>query len=269
MKAMDTIDLALVEADRLRKLLKKKSTPQVRAAEEQSIAKATALAWFNAHRSALAHFATLQDFHQADSSYRALLEASDRATSRATYDSLLKGLRVTLITLRSEGAVHSAARAAATTSDQAPSFQPLISDPQMQSVLAGRWRECVACISANAPLSATVMMGGLLEALLLARVNRESNKAPIFRAKAAPKDKNGQPKPLTEWTLKNYIDVSHELGWISVSAKNVGEVLRDYRNYIHPFKQLSHGISLKTDDAVLLWEVSKAVSRQIVNSAAP
>jgi len=265
MKAMDTIDLALGEVDRLRKLLKKKSTAQVRASEERSIAKATALAWFNAHRSELAGLATSQNFQQADSSYRGLLEATDRAASRARYDSLLKGLRVALITLRLEGAV----RPAATTSDQAPSFLPLISDPQMQSVLADRWSECVACISANAPLAATVMMGGLLEALLLARVNRESNKAPIFQAHSAPKDKHGQPRPLGDWTLKSYIDVSHELGWISVSAKDVGGVLRDYRNYVHPFKQLSHGIVLNTDDAVLLWEVSKAITRQIVKSAAP
>lgn len=267
MKALDTVGLALGEIDRLRKLLKKKSTSQVRATEERSIAKATALAWFNAHRSPLAVLATSQNFQQADSSYRALLEASDRATSRATYDSLLKTLRAALIALRSDGVAHPVQ--STTTSDQAPSFLPLISDPQMQSILASRWEECVACISANAPLSATVMMGGLLEALLLARVNHESNKEPIFQATTAPKDKNGQPKPLPEWTLKSYIDVSRELGWISVSAKDVGEVLRDYRNYIHPFKQLSHGISLNTDDAVLFWEVSKAITRQIIKSAGP
>jgi hypothetical protein len=266
-KAMDAIDLALGEADRLRKLLKRKSTSQVWATEERSIAKATALAWFNAHRSVLAVLAGSPHFQRADSSYKALLEASDRATSRGTYDSLLKALRGALIALRSDGAAQ--LLEAVTTSDQAPSFAPLISDPQMQTVLAGRWSECVACIAANAPLSATVMMGGLLEALLLARVNRQGNKGPIFQAKAAPKDKNGQPRPLIEWSLRSYIDVSHELGWISVSAKDVGEVLRDYRNYVHPFKQLSHGILLKTDDAVLLWEVSKAITRQVIKSAGP
>jgi hypothetical protein len=73
-------------------------------------------------------------------------------------------------------------------------------------------------------------------------------------------------KPLNEWTLKNYIDVGHDLGWISVSAKDVGEVLRDYRNYIHPYKQLSHGINLTTEDASLFWEISKNISRQVIKS---
>ena len=267
MNAMDSIDLALREAERLRKLLKKKSTAQVRATEERAIAKATALAWFNEHRDTLAGLAASQNFRLADSSYTVLLEASDRASSRTTYISLLKRLRGALIALRSEGAVQLAATASTTSSNDPPSFLPLIRDPEMQKILVARWRECVACISADAPLSATVMMGGLLEALLLARVNCESDKALIFTATVAPKDKHGKAKPLTEWALKNYIDVSHELSWISVSAKDIGEVLRDYRNYIHPFKQLSHGIHLKADDAILLWEVSKAITRQIIESA--
>jgi hypothetical protein len=51
------------------------------------------------------------------------------------------------------------------------------------------------------------------------------------------------------------------------TAKDVGAVLRDYRNYIHPQKQLSHGVHLKLDDARLFWEVSKSISRQVIDSA--
>jgi hypothetical protein len=264
---MDCVDLALVEIDRLRKFLKKKTTAQVRSGDERSITKATALAWFNAHRTILSILDASANFQTADARYKQLLEASSRATSRTMYNGLLKALREALIALRSESASKTAPSTA--TSDHPPSFAPLIPDPQMQGILAERWCECVKCISAGAPLSATVMMGGLLEALLLGRVNRETTKAPTFQAKSAPKDKNGQPKPLTDWTLKNYIDVAHELGWISVSAKDIGEVLRDYRNYIHPFKQLSHSINLTNDDALLLWEVSKAVTRQVISSAGP
>jgi hypothetical protein len=139
----------------------------------------------------------------------------------------------------------------------------------MQEVLGSRWQECTKCLHAEAPLSATVMMGGLLEALLLGRINRETNKGPIFQAKTAPRAKGGQPKNLTDWTLKNYIDVAHEKGWITVAAKDVGEILRDYRNYIHPFKQLSHKIQLTPEDAALLWEVSKVILRQVIKSAHP
>lgn len=66
----------------------------------------------------------------------------------------------------------------------------------MQAILQRRWTECVICIAHGAPLAATVMIGGLLEGLLLARINRENNKAPIFTAAAAPKDKQNKTLPL-------------------------------------------------------------------------
>src|SRR6266508_3631639 len=52
-----------------------------------------------------------------------------------------------------------------------------------------------------------------------------------------------KPLPLPEWTLRPYIDVAHEICWITRSGKDVAAVLRDYRNYVHPEKQRSHGSS--------------------------
>jgi hypothetical protein len=49
-----------------------------------------------------------------------------------------------------------------------------------------------------------------------------------------------------------------------VAAKDVSVVLRDYRNYIHPQKELSHGVSLTTPDAQILWEIGKSISRQLL-----
>jgi len=263
----EAVDLALGEVDKLRKVLKKNATGQVRAADERALAKATAMAWFNAHRAGIAGIVNPNMLPTIDGLYKTILEASARASSRSTYDYLLKSLRETLIKLLSEGLVQSTSRPS--TSDDPPAFAPLIGDVQMQDVLAARWIECVKCISADAPLAATVMMGGLLEALLLARINRETNKAPIFQAKLAPRDKHGNAKPLNEWGLKNYIDVAHELKWVSESAKDAGDVLRDYRNYVHPTKQISHNVHLVQDDAVLLWEISKAVTRQLLKTTKP
>jgi hypothetical protein len=66
------------------------------------------------------------------------------------------------------------------------------------------------------------MMGGLLEALFVARANLMTNKTPLFRAKATPIDsKTKKPLALPEWTLRPYIDVAAELGWISRSGKDV------------------------------------------------
>jgi hypothetical protein len=69
---------------------------------------------------------------------------------------------------------------------------------------------------------------------------------------------------LKEWTLQNYIDVAHELGWITQTVRDIGDVLRDYRNYIHPHKQYSEKMSLAPEDAKISWEISKNIARQVL-----
>lgn len=262
----DTVSAAMNDVDRLRNFLKKSRTKQVRTQEERTLANATASAWFNGHRNRFP--ATMGDMlTPAHELYREILNASDRATARSTYVSKLKALRTTLIELRS--ATLTITAAAMPTTDQPPDFSPLIADIQMREILQDRWRECVRCIEGDAPLAATVMMGGLLETLLLGRINRETNQAPIHKAASAPRDKAGKTRSLGEWGLRDYISVAHELEWITISAKEVAEVLRDFRNYIHPHKQHSHGVKLSKDDATLLWGVSKSISLQVLKSCTP
>jgi hypothetical protein len=262
--ATAALDGAIAQCDRLRALLKLKRAVQVWGADERAILKASALTWFNSHRAPVITAVGLDNVVALDAKYKELLAAGDKAASRSKLLATIKSTRAALISIRSEAV--SAAPATAST-DTAPSFAPLIADPQMQAILGTRWSECMKCLAANAPLAATVMMGGLLEAILLARINREPNKGPIFTATVAPKDKGGKTKPLNEWMLKNYIEVVHERGWISVSAKDVGEVLRDYRNFVHPYKQLTQGVQLTDEDAKLLWEITKNIMRQVLSNA--
>jgi hypothetical protein len=258
-----TLDEAIQEATRLRRNLKKKATKQVTAAAETSVVKATALAWFNQHRAIVLTRVTDDDLAAVDSAYKALLQSADRATSRSVYDATLKSLRAQLTTLKGL-AVDTGLEPAASTTDASPDFSSLVVDPKMQAILRRRWGECAVCVASGAPLAATVMMGGLLEALLLARLLREPDKKPVFAATAAPRDAAGKTLPLQHWTLRHYLDVAHELGWITRSTKDVGSVVRDYRNYIHPQKELSHGVDLQDGDSALFWEIAKSVVRQLL-----
>lgn len=259
----DTATAALRDVDRLRNTLRKRHTAQVTRKDECDLVKATALTWFKTHRP---HFGgSISETNATDDIFRRLLAAGDRKTSRTVYFGLLRELRGLLIELKT-AAVSGAV--AEPSTDAPPDFGAL-ANPDMRAVLVERWNECTSCIGASAPMSATVMMGGLLETLLLARINLETSKKPVFTAQTAPRDRAGKTSPLNEWGLKDYIDVCHELGWIGISAKEVAVVLRDFRNYIHPHKQLSHGVHLKNDDAALFWEVSKTISRQLIKNSSP
>lgn len=236
----------------------------MRSREERDLAKSTVLAWFNSHLSSVREATGVEVCNAINDLYRQLIEFTDKAILRSKYDACLKDIKKELASLRKHVVLgHSAPPA--DTSNSPPDFSQLIGDTAMKGILRERWLECVTCTMNGAPLAATVMMGGLLETLLLTRFNREADKSKIFSAATAPQDRNtGKPLQLKEWTLRHYLDVAHELGWITKSTKEVGEVLRDFRNYVHPYKQASHGVVLKTDDARLFWEVCKEITRQLL-----
>ncbi|MCR9232185.1 MAG: hypothetical protein NXI29_14335 [bacterium] len=263
-EAYEAVEAAMKDVDTLRRGLKKKTTKKVRSSEELALIKAVCHTWFKNHRPKV--FACIEDdlLSDVDSHFTTMLSGTDRETARTLYDRNLKSVKAKLSDLR-EYTITSIQEEVHSTADTPPSFMKLIPDPAMQKILESRWNECAKCVLADAPLSATVMMGGFLEALLLARVNRETNKTSVFNATKSPKDKKtGKTKPLQEWSLRHYIDVAHELSWISSSAKDVGEVVRDYRNYIHPYKELSHGVILSSGDAKLFWEIAKSIARQLL-----
>jgi hypothetical protein len=266
--AHSALDTSLDEITRLRRLLKRKSSTQIQSGEELSLIKATALAWFNNHRKSLVMVVGDGAIGEIDALYSEILKMADRNPSRSKCDGVLKATRTRLSGARSETAMASTKAGTEKTSEQAPDFSGLISDAGMQAILVERWRECSNCIAAGAPLAATVMMGGLLEGLLLARVHREADKTRIFAAATAPKDKkSGKARAINEWTLKNYIDVAHELKWISQPVRDLGSVLRDYRNYIHPEKQRAHGLAFHTEDVSMFWEIAKGICRQLISGS--
>jgi hypothetical protein len=135
----------------------------------------------------------------------------------------------------------------------------------MRAILERRWIECTKCVAVKAHLASIVMMGGLLEALFVARANQLPDKSVLVRAPSAP-TKAGKAAPLDEWMLKNYITVGHDLGWITRSARDVAGVLGEYRNYVHPEKERRHKVTLSEEDSVMLWGVTKNLVTQLFAS---
>jgi hypothetical protein len=54
-----------------------------------------------------------------------------------------------------------------------------------------------------------------------------------------------------------------EMGWISKPVKDIGVVLRNYRNLIHPREELKQGVSFSTSDAKVYWAVFTTIAEEI------
>jgi hypothetical protein len=237
-------------------------TLQINSQEIKSHLRAVGFAWFNSYRQNYDDLLFSDSLSVLDLEYKVLIDAAEKRPRKDNILHHLKRIQNTLKRIRVLAL--STARSTIAKSDIPPSFAALVSDPFMQNILLSRWTECMSCLSADAPVAAIVMMGGLLESFLLARINKEPNKQPIYQAKSAPKDKSGTVRPLKDWMLRDYIDVAYELQWISKSAHGISDVLRDYRNYIHPYKQVSSRTILTSKDAKVLWEVFKSIARQLL-----
>jgi hypothetical protein len=260
----DSIDETLSSLDKLKKFLKKSSTKQVQGQEEKSITKANASAWFNKHRVIVSKAIDEPTLVGVDRYFNQLLELTDKSGARSKYFDLLTNLKSELVALRSRNIIKISSYVPKSVNSPVPNFSKIIPDTEMQEILKRRWAECEKCVIAQVPLAATVMIGGLIETILLARLNT-FDQSKVFTAKTAPKDKtSGKTLQLKEWTLKNYIEVTHELGIISQTGKDVGVILRDYRNYIHPYKEKSHGIKITEADAELMWDLCIKISHQLI-----
>lgn len=128
-------------------------------------------------------------------------------------------------------------------------------------VLNLRIEEIKKCLNSDSPLSVIFLCGSTLEGILLGIALKQPKEFNI--AKAAPKDQEGKVKKLHFWTLNNLIDTSYEIGILKEDVKKFSHSLRDFRNYIHPFEQLSSGFNPDKHTAKISWQVLKAAIFQL------
>lgn len=262
--ATEAADEAMDEVEKARKRVAKGGSKQVAQADELDNLRAVAYAWFNSHRKVVLKLASQQQVQEVDRQYQKVLDSTAKTAARTTYLSALKAAKRALANLRT-ALVLTLPEVNSSQESSPPSFAGVAGDARMQAILEERWQECERCLSAGAYLAATVMMGGLLEALFVARANQMIDKQPLFAAKTTPIDAvTKKPLQLPKWTLRPYIDVGHELGWITRSGRDVAEVLRDYRNYVHPEKQRAHDVSLHEQDGTMLWDVTRNLTFQLL-----
>lgn len=257
MNKEEVIDKAIGETEVLKKILTKKKIRHVNKEEELSLIKATAYSWLKTHHQELNDIKDLE-LTNINDNYHTLLKYSSTRTVRKLYINLLTILKKDLVSLRSEviKKITTGDSIVLNNRPSKPIFSTLISDPKMISILDRRWNEIENCLDHEAPLASTVMMGGLLEAILLARINIITDKRILFKQKSTPIDsETKKPKELSKWMLKDFIDVMSEIGLITKPSAQFCRIIRDYRNYVHPEKELSQGENIEICDAKLFWVV--------------
>lgn len=135
-------------------------------------------------------------------------------------------------------------------------------DLNVINIIKLRLKEVETCIGNDASLASILLIGSIMEGILLGTAlmyPQQYNQSP-----SAPKDKDtGRVRKFPEWTLNNFVDVSSEIGLLRQDVKKFSHVVRDFRNYIHPYEQMSSGFSPDKHTALICLQVLKAAISQI------
>jgi hypothetical protein len=138
-------------------------------------------------------------------------------------------------------------------------------ETSISEIVKLRFNEIEICLQNNASLSSIFLIGSTLEGILLGIALLTPQK--FNQSTSAPKDKDtNKVKQFHLWTLSNLIDVSSEIGLLKQDVKKFSHILRDFRNYIHPYEQMSSKFNPDKHTAMICWQVLKAVIYQISNT---
>jgi hypothetical protein len=126
----------------------------------------------------------------------------------------------------------------------------------LHPILESRINEALRCMKAGASLAVIFMCGSVLEGALLGVAMR--NLKAFNQARTSPKDKQQSVLPLNDWKLFNLIDTATELGFLHEDVKKFSHALREFRNYIHPYQQMSSRFNPDAHTAKICVHVMKA-----------
>lgn len=137
-----------------------------------------------------------------------------------------------------------------------PDLNTLPLTPPLAEILNSRIHEANLALNAGANMSVIFLCGSVLEGILLGVALADPKK--FNQAKSSPKDRDKCVKQLHEWTLSEFINVATEIGLLKPDVKKFSHGLREFRNYIHPYEQLSKRFSPDEHTARICMQVMKA-----------
>lgn len=101
--------------------------------------------------------------------------------------------------------------------------------------------------------STVIMAGSIVEAILFDLLTEDPGRLTTAKSSSrAPRDKSGSLKNEADWTLYNLIEIATDIGMIPPDrAKTFDQTLRDYRNFVHPKKELRAAHACNEGEALL------------------
>jgi hypothetical protein len=130
-----------------------------------------------------------------------------------------------------------------------------ISDDDLRRICKRDYEEVQRVQIAEAHKATMILCGSLTEALLLDALQKNDAKAT-----SSPKAASG---PLTKWSLHDLLEVSVDLGLINPGSVALAKGIQDYRNLIHPGREIRTRFHVGAEEATISRQFLELVIRDL------
>lgn len=132
----------------------------------------------------------------------------------------------------------------------------------LTEILKIRILEAESNTSIGNSLSSIILIGSIMEGILLGVALKYPGS--FNKSNSAPIDNNTKKvKKFNDWILNDFINSAYELRLINEDIKKFSHVVREFRNYIHPYQQLCSKFTPDKHTALICLQVLKALIAQI------
>lgn len=141
----------------------------------------------------------------------------------------------------------------------------LFRDRNTVEVLVRRATEADMCASADAYTFAIIGIGSFVEGLLLELLLERDERI----REHGFVDQNGKRTKAERAGLAQILDTARKKDWIQLDAADFMAKVRDYRNYVHPRKELAQQPGFDHDSVRLCWAPVHAVLNDLERQLSP
>lgn len=130
-----------------------------------------------------------------------------------------------------------------------------ISDTAMREILSRDLFECALAIVSGQDKMATIMCGSISEALIMQKITGKQIEK--YDISEISRHQQAEKYPIRNMGLNELLYVADQLKILDKNAYHLGHYIRDYRNVVHPAKEIRMKEQITHDNVLIMWSVLK------------
>ena len=136
-----------------------------------------------------------------------------------------------------------------------------VKDDSMRDILMRDLQECAIAVVAGQDKLASIMCGSIIEALLMQKIRECS--VDKYDLTEISKKGNAANYPVSDMGLNELLYVANKEQMISKNSYHLGHYIRDYRNIVHPAKEMRMKEEISHETVLTMWSVLKQITADL------